>query len=79
MLKLIYIFILKNGKGSFISFQLVLDTPGSDFPPPNNPKFENIKKIKSFLKIWVFLSCQILGCWEEENLSLEWLALTETR
>ena len=31
-------------KGSFISFQLVPDTLDSDFPPPDNQKFDKIKK-----------------------------------
>ena len=30
-------------KGSFISFQLVPDTSGSDFPPQNNQKFDKMK------------------------------------
>ena len=46
----------KGIKGRFISFQLVPVTPGSDFPPPNNPKFDNIKKLKfSYYKDLSFL------------------------
>ena len=44
------IYFLEKIKGSFISFQLVPDTPGSDFPPSNNPKFDKIKKLKSLLQ-----------------------------
>ena len=57
--------LLVNVKGSFVSFQLVPVTPGSDFPPPNNPKFDEIKKLKfSYNKDLCFLILSNFGLLE---------------
>ena len=72
--------ILHYLKGSFISFQLVPDTPARIFLLPATKNLTKSKTSKFYyMKILLFLSCQIFCCWEEENLSLECLAPTETR